>query len=448
MLARRLKVVRLMIGTALFAGLAIPPTFMAQEDEGHESPRFPHYRVIDLGTLGGAFSAAYGINAAGSATGCSTLTPRGVGLHAVLWYRDGHLRDLGTLGGPNSCADGPNARDEAVIISETANKDPNGEDFCQDGTHLQCLAAIWKNAELTALPTLAGGNNAQAYWLSNRGQVVGFSENDVKEKKGYCATPFQIRRFEAVTWEPDGEIQELRPLNGDTVGFAWGINDRGQAVGVSGLCSNTVLPPNPAAPHAVLWERDGAAVDLGSLGGTYNVATSVNNRGEVVGGAVSSKDGTVHAFLWTRETGMQDLGRFPGAVVTVAPCCNTINDRGEMAGFAVDANGNSRALVWLDKKMYDLNTLIPKDSPWHLQGGESINNAGEIAGYGLIQGETHAFLAVPCDRHDDHGECCKDEAWKDAEEPSAEAPSPDAAVNANNVRQQLPARPYRVAGPH
>jgi probable HAF family extracellular repeat protein len=146
----------------------------------------------------------------------------------------------------------------------------------------------------------------------------------------------------------------------------------------------------------VLWERDGTPTDLGNLGGTYNVASSINNLGEVAGGAISPKDGTIHAFKWTRETGMQDFGAFPGAIVTVAPCCRTINDRGEMVGFSIDGTTfNSRALIWKDKKPVDLNTLIPKNSPWYLQGAESINDAGEIVGYGLINGETHAFLATP-----------------------------------------------------
>jgi hypothetical protein len=47
--------------------------------------------------------------------------------------------------------------------------DPLGEDFCEFGTHRQCLAAIWKNGELSALPNLAGGNNANAFALNDLG---------------------------------------------------------------------------------------------------------------------------------------------------------------------------------------------------------------------------------------------------------------------------------------
>jgi hypothetical protein len=43
----------------------------------------------------------------------------------------------------------------------------------------------------------------------------------------------------------------------------------------------------------------------------------------------------------------------------------------------------------------DLNTLIPANSGWYLQFTASINNAGEIAGQGTINGEVHAFLLTP-----------------------------------------------------
>ena len=50
------------------------------------------------------------------------------------------------------------------------------------------------------------------------------------------ATAFQVLHFQAVKWEPNGEIHELAPDKGDTVGFVFGINDRGQAVGTLGTC--------------------------------------------------------------------------------------------------------------------------------------------------------------------------------------------------------------------
>ena len=97
----------------------------------------------------------------------------------------------------------------------------------------------------------------------------------------------------------------------------------------------------------------------------------LNSSGE----SQSSMDGTVHAFLWTRGTGMQDFGAYPGAFATVPPCCNTINDRGEMAGFAVRPFG-SITLVWQGKVPVDLNSLIAANpSGLYLLAAESINNS-------------------------------------------------------------------------
>jgi probable HAF family extracellular repeat protein len=385
----------------------LPLQLTAQKQESNHI----RYAVIDLGIIDGAgpSSTAYDINNAGwVAGGSGNLIPPGP-QHAFLWFGKGPLIDLGTLGGPNSEAGGPNLRGEAAIISETDETDPNGEDFCGFGDHIQCLAAIWRNRKLTALPTLPGGSNAQAYGLNDAGQVIGFSESGVQDSTCATGVPSQLLRYEAVIWQPNGKVQKLSPLPGDTVGFGFGINNEGQAVGGSGLCSNVSLPPNyqPNAPHAVLWEKDGSPVNLGSLkGAPFNIATSINDLGEVVGNSQFA-DGSVRPFRWTRKTGIKDLGAFPGAFLTVAPCCNTVNNQGEVAGFWFDADFNQHPFLWQNNVYTDLNALIAKDSPWVLQIAAAINDAGEIAGQGLINGETHAFLAVPCDRNHAKSEGCK-----------------------------------------
>lgn len=396
------RIVRWITGMTLFTLLATP-TRIAAQGEQPQAAHFQHYTVTNLGTLGGTYSYGYGLNNAGVVSG-GAATPTqtgGVSQTAFLWH-DGRIIRLGTLGGRdcpdcNSEAGGPNARDESPIISETSTTDPNGEDFCGFGTHLQCLGAIWKDGVMKALPNLPGGHNGQTYWINNLGEAAGFAENDVLDST--CTVPFQAFRYEAVTWSPKGKIQELRPLAGDTVGFAFGINEKGQAVGSSGLCSNVSLPPNyqPNGPHAVLWEKDGAPTNLGNLDGApFNIATSINDQGEVVGNSQFS-DGTVQAFLWTRETGKPEgLGTLPGDFLSVAPCCHTINNRGEVVGFSIPGpQGSGRAFIWQNGVMIDLNTLIPEGSPWYLLQACSISDAGQIVGQGLIGGTVHAFLLTP-----------------------------------------------------
>lgn len=135
-----------------------------------------------------------------------------------------------------------NAFGQIAVGSETANKDPNGEDFCGYGTHHQCLGAIGSFFGLTDLPALPGGNNANALDVNSQGQVVGLAENGTRDSTCVSGgTAFQVLRFEAASWGPGRRIQELHPLPNDTVGFATGVNANGQAVGASGLCSDTAF---------------------------------------------------------------------------------------------------------------------------------------------------------------------------------------------------------------
>ena len=381
------------------------------------------YTVIDLGTLGGAYSSGFGINIEGDVVGAAATPAQtdGFAATASLWSnRKGKIgaTNLGVLGPPHfpSC---PTCNSDAAAISafgvvamgsEIATLDPNGEDFGQfdppNPTHRVTRGAIWRNGVLTALPNLPGGNNANAFWMNNLGQVSGFAENGTFDSSCSQVTPFQVQRFQPVIWRPNGEIQRvLSPLvsKGDTVAYAFTINDLGQTVGNSGLCSTTGLPPfavsSSTAAHAVLWESDGSVHDLGSLGGALNGASSINNRGEVVGIAQSPKDGTTHAFLWTRQTGMLDYGAFPGAVATVVGCCHTNNDRGEIVGLSVEpANPYfGRALIWQGTQPKDLNTFVHEPGPFvQLTGAFSINDFGEIVCQGITTtGELHACLAVP-----------------------------------------------------
>jgi probable HAF family extracellular repeat protein len=395
-------------GFLLCVFLAVPLADIAQKGQTQGTVHFPHYAVTDLGVLGaGNNAAALDMNAVGWVAGSSNLTAGGP-QHAFVWYGHGPLKDLGTLGGAacpqcNSAADGPNLLGSTAIGSEVATPDPNGEDFCEYGTHMECRGVVSIGGKLIALRNLPGGHNANAFGINDLGELVGFAENGVGDATCAATTPSQIHRFEAVRWQPNGTVEELSPLakKGDTVAFAMGINDLGEAVGSSGTCATQGLPPYYVTGlHAVLWETDGSPVYLGTLGDTAhtasNNASSINNLGQVVGTSQFT-DGTVHSFFWSREMGMQGLDPFPGAFATIAGCCRTINNLGDVVGFAIDGTG-FHAVLWVNRKIKDLNTLIPTGSPLYLLSADSINDAGEIAGQACVLPdctELHAFLAKP-----------------------------------------------------
>jgi probable HAF family extracellular repeat protein len=367
------------------------------------------YFVVNLGNpLAGPVSLGSGINDEGWVSGGSSTADSTE--HAVLWL--GTALDLGTLGGPNSNIAWPNPsiRGALVGIAELAALDPNMKGWSCAGffpttTNHICLGFVWKDGEMTALPTL-GGTNGYGSSLNNRGQAVGWAETSVHDS---TCTPPQILQFEAVVWGPDkGEILKLPPFPGDPDSAATGINDAGQVVGISGICGTAI--GEFSAHHALLWEN-AKPIDLGNFGGVaWNTPTAINNRGQVVGFADLPGDeaGGLNpiGFLWTRKLGLVKLLPYPGDINSLAW---GINEQGSVVGQSIDSAGNSRAVIWQYGVMtsaqgvlpVDLNSLIPADSSLYLVEVNDINDHGEIAGQacvvsgGACASEIPAILLVP-----------------------------------------------------
>ena len=67
--------------------------------------------------------------------------------------------------------------------------------------------------------------------------------------------------------------------------------------------------------HGFLWRR-GELIDLGTLGGRFSTAESINDLGQVVG-VSGTADGTPHGFLWDNGR-MIDLGPRPAVAISRA----------------------------------------------------------------------------------------------------------------------------------
>lgn len=148
------------------------------------------------------------------------------------------------------------------------------------------------------------------------------------------------------------------------------LNDRGQVV-VQATASKHA--------NAFLWEN-GRVIGLGTLGGKETTASSMNERGQVVGwsetGAKSELGLVTHGFLWEKGK-MRDLG---------AGWARAINGRGQIL-----LGGTA---LWQKGKVTDLGTL----------GGEqreavAINDRGQVVGWSATKRNDslgrpvkHAFL--------------------------------------------------------
>jgi hypothetical protein len=58
----------------------------------------------------------------------------------------------------------------------------------------------------------------------------------------------------------------------------------------------------------------------------------------------------------------------------------------------IDGGG---AFLYSEGSMKDLNTLIPAGSGWHLEFASSIDDTGQIVGFGSFNGHEHAYLLTP-----------------------------------------------------
>jgi len=397
--------------TILFACLSASPRLGAQE----QVPQPPsHYRVIDLGTLGGTVSTGNTINNLGWVMGGSNETGDTVQL-ATLWL-PGQQIPLGTLGGPSSDVLWPVKNDFGLIsgVTENGKHDPLNETFSCPVFGLtsgnSCVAFAWRDRTMTQLPGL-GGNNSIGAGVNNRGQIVGWAENTVHDPT--CVSGgglVQVLQFEAVIWEMhEGhwKVRQLPAFPGDPDAAATAINDAGQVVGISGLCS--VAIGGYSAIHAVLWE-DGKPIDLGNLGGHgWNTPGAINNHGVVAGFANQPTDlatGSLaflpEAFIWTKEGGMVDLHTLAGDAISEA---TDINDAGQVVGVSyakADFSG-ARAFIYQSGQMTPLNQLISKSdqASFYVSSTGGINDLGEIAAQanlvsnGVVTSVLHAVLLVP-----------------------------------------------------
>jgi probable HAF family extracellular repeat protein len=454
---------------ALFATLAIPVQLAAQGKQANHH-KHHHYQLVDIGTFGGPQSYTFAsfsiqnnsiLNNRGTLAGLAdTSTPDPFPnfcfndcyvSHAFQWQDDG-MTDLGALpGGSSSASVFVSASGLVAGLSQNGKVDPLFPGFPE------ARAVLWNHGKIRNLGTLEGGYESAAAAVNSQGQVVGGSLNTVPDANAmillgiFPPIPYQVRAF---LWQHGG-MQDLGTLPGGTDAQAALINNSGQVAGWSYTSSapSAVCAAGfgfPLTTGSFLWDSNNGMVDLGNLGGTCTIASDLNSRGQVAGVSYLTGDTSQHAFMW--DGSIHDLGdsfggNFAGAIA--------INDHGQVVGFAtfpgeavfhaalwkhvgettdLGTVGNdacsysgsinskmqvvggskfacdldpSRAFLWEDASIFDLNALIQPGSALYLQNAYAINDQGEIGGQGVDDsGNQHAFLLIPCDEHHPGVEGC------------------------------------------
>lgn len=236
-------------------------------------------------------------------------------------------------------------------------------------------AAIWSDTGLVDLGTYVG-DYSQAWGVNDSGDVVGVSGEW------------------AVRW-----VRNPRFNRFDAYGFGSGvardINNTGLAVGHnSGSAMLFPLDPSDSrrAPFGMLPTISGAA---------YTAAVSVSDA-DVITGVVQlvSGSGVTQAVVWKREADvwtMHELPGLPGGGNYTDS--RGINTGGDVVGGAQDAQGVFRPVVWkMGPAGYSIQVLpLPPGATGG--GAEGVNALGEVAGgYQTSDGpvgKAHAMAWTP-----------------------------------------------------
>lgn len=363
---------------------------------GFSYPSTPRFSYEALRPLAGSTAIGASINAHGLVAGTSTTN--GTAKHATVWL-NGKARSLGTLGGPGSSSAvlWPSSGRVIAGITQTDKPDPNNESwscgfFLPARPGYACVGFAYVDGKMRALPTL-GGPNGFAAGANSRGLVAGWAEENVRDSS--CVGT-QVLRFRATVWDVRTlRPRELRPLRGDSVSAATGVNDRGRVIGISGACDQAV--GRGSAREPVVWDhgKPRALTDLGGI--AWDTPMDLNEDGDIAGFVNrSAADGTSLRPLpvwWTASGRLHRLTLPSGFTFGQAL---GINARRHVVGVALSEDfSQCAAVLWKS----DTKPIVLQDQTGRLQpcDANAINDRGQITGDAtdVKSGATVGFLATP-----------------------------------------------------
>jgi len=228
-------------------------------------------------------------------------------------------------------ATGANNLRQAVGWAENGIEDP----LCCCNQVFQFRPAMWTLGppdQIHELPLITGDSSGAATAINDNGQIVGIS--------GICDQAVGRHTAKhAVLWE-NGTVTDIYP---DAPAPWWNtptaINQRGDIVGFAGdpaFVEGEVL-------HAFKWTRDDGIRQLKPLPNRTpehvdSEAYGINERGQVVGVSSDADGVDTRAVIWDHGNIPTDLNELKGSFSARLQTAKDINDNGEITGRAIDAN--------------------------------------------------------------------------------------------------------------
>jgi hypothetical protein len=217
-----------------------------------------------------------------------------------------------------------------------------------------------------------GSVQTQVTGLNNRGVTVGFWSNTnmgvgKDANFGWVDVNGRFRTADFPTNMPASPVTDQllgvndsdiavgfwTDANGNNHGYEYNINDnryssvvdpqdRGASLQATAINDRGDIAGNMGSDGFLL-TRGGQFISLAAPGASTTMALGVNNYDEVVGVYVPSSDSNaLEGFTWTPQHGFTTVndphGMDDGNLTTTI---NGVNDRGQLVGFYVDANGNT-----------------------------------------------------------------------------------------------------------
>lgn len=293
---------------------------------------------------------------------------------------------------------------------------------------------------------------------SNSNQVTAFDLNDLSNTVGdFGSSPSSSRGFLRnangnVTVTSLTSRSSNRKINavGEVAGsifqdgaasraFRWngidnpailGLGDSSRGFGINALGDVVGSVTAAGRTKGFIWDRNGSTIEIGTLDASAQTSTTAYavNDNRLVAGITVAGDGAKYAFIWTPGGQIQNLfpqqtnsaafavnnwGRVAGYVQVKGGTrafifdskSNEMNLYGSMTGvsaaYSINYSGvavgesDGKAVLFLGLKAYDLNNLVEGGTSWTLTTAYAVNNSGQIAVQGTLNGAMRSFLLTP-----------------------------------------------------